>query len=121
MGVYIVYMQWCKIQWEDTLYMYICIYICIYICKYVYIYTYVSIHSIQHIFTITNNKTAKTNKQTNIEMPERKARTAIFKLFPHTHQAQAGVVLLSAWLLHALQPPKEAPRVHTAVLGYFDM
>ena len=88
---------------------------------YMYIYTYVSIHSIQHIFTITNNKTAKTNTQTNIEMPERKARTAIFKLFPHTHQAQAGVVLLSAWLLHALQPPKEAPRVHTAVLGYFDM
>ena len=111
MGVYIMYMQWCIRQWEDTLYMYICI----------YIYTYVSIHSIQQIFTITNNKTAKTNKQTSIEMQKRKARTAIFKLFPHTHQAQAGVVLLSAWLLHALQPPKEAPRVHTAVLGYFDM
>ena len=54
-------------------------------------------------------------------MHERKARTAIFISIPHTHEAQVGVVLLSAWLLHALQPPKEAPRVHIAALGYFDM
>ena len=54
-------------------------------------------------------------------MHERKARTAIFISIPHTHEAQVGVVLLCAWLLHATQPPKEAPRVHIAALGYFDM